>query len=58
MKHRKNGGFSMYKIMIVEDEAKIRDILKASIEKWGFQVHCAEDFEIYFRSFPKSSLNW
>lgn len=43
----------MYKIMVVEDEDKIRDILKTSIEKWGFQVYCAEDFGEVFQEFSR-----
>ncbi|MBK1811817.1 response regulator transcription factor [Clostridium sp. YIM B02505] len=34
----------MYKIMIVEDEEKIREIITASLKKWGFDVCCVEDF--------------
>ncbi|GKU25771.1 response regulator transcription factor [Clostridium folliculivorans] len=34
----------MYKIMIIEDEEKIRDIITASLKKWGFDVCCVEDF--------------
>jgi len=39
--------------MVVEDEDKIRDILKTSIEKWGFQVYCAEDFGEVFQEFSR-----
>lgn len=41
----------MYKLMIVEDEEKIRDILKNSLEKWGFEVCCVTDFNIVFEKF-------
>lgn len=34
----------MYKIMIIEDEEKIRDIITASLKKWGFDVCFVEDF--------------
>lgn len=43
----------MYKIMIVEDEEKIRDILKKSLEKWSFEVYAVEDFNSTFEEFVK-----
>lgn len=47
------GGLSMYKIMIVEDEEKIRNILKKSLEKWSFEVCAVEDFNNIFEEFIK-----
>lgn len=41
----------MYKIMIVEDEVKIRNILKSSIEKWGFEVYSPEKFDNILEEF-------
>lgn len=43
----------MYKIMIVEDEEKIRGILKKSLEKWSFEVYAVEDFNNTFEEFVK-----
>ncbi|MFL0253285.1 response regulator transcription factor [Clostridium neuense] len=43
----------MYKIMIVEDEEKIRDILKKSLEKWSFEVYAVEDFNSIFEGFVR-----
>lgn len=43
----------MYKIMIVEDEEKIRDILKKSLEKWSFDVYAVEDFNNTFEEFAR-----
>lgn len=45
----------MYKIMIVEDEEKIRDILKKSLEKWSFEVCAVEDFNSTFEQFVKET---
>ena len=41
----------MYKIMIVEDEEKIRNIIKTSFEKWGFQAYCVDNFSNVFEDF-------
>jgi len=45
----------MYKIMIVEDEEKIRDILKKSLEKWSFEVCAVEDFNNTFEEFAREA---
>lgn len=45
----------MYKIMIVEDEEKISNIVKSSLEKWGFQAYCSENFEDIFQEFVRES---
>ncbi|GFP74842.1 response regulator transcription factor [Clostridium fungisolvens] len=34
----------MYKIMIIEDEEKIRNIITDSLKKWGFDIYSVEDF--------------
>lgn len=34
----------MYRIMIIEDEAGIARAVKEHLEKWGFDVYCADDF--------------
>jgi DNA-binding response OmpR family regulator len=43
----------MYKIMIVEDEEKISNIIKNSLEKWGFEAYCVEDFNSIFQEFTR-----
>lgn len=45
----------MYKVMIIEDEEKIRDIIKTSLEKWGFEVCASSDFNKVFEEFAKES---
>jgi len=45
----------MYKIMIVEDEEKIRNIIKNSLEKWGFESCCVEDFNCIFEEFSREN---
>lgn len=34
-----------YKILIVEDEATIGEKMKVHLEKWGYKVHLAENFQ-------------
>lgn len=41
--------------MIVEDEEKIRDILKKSLEKWSFEVYAVEDFNNTFEEFARKA---
>jgi DNA-binding response OmpR family regulator len=41
--------------MIVEDEEKIRNIIKASLEKWGFQVYASDNFNDIFGEFSKEN---
>lgn len=43
----------MYKIMIVEDEEKIRTIIKKSLSQWDFKVSVVEDFNEVFKKFSK-----
>lgn len=45
----------MYKIMIVEDEEKIRKILKDEIEKWGYSPYAPDDFERVFEDFAEAN---
>lgn len=45
----------MYKIMIVEDEEKIKNILRESLKKWGFETYAVEDFSSVFEEFAKES---
>ncbi|ENK0836942.1 response regulator transcription factor [Clostridium sporogenes] len=41
----------MYKIMIIEDEEKIANIIKKSLEKWGFETYIVKDFNAIFQEF-------
>ncbi|OPJ57730.1 response regulator transcription factor [Clostridium oryzae] len=41
----------MYRILIVEDEEKISDAIKKSLEKWGFEVYKIKDFNKVFEEF-------
>ncbi|QZY55840.1 response regulator transcription factor [Crassaminicella profunda] len=41
----------MFKILIVEDEVKIREIILENIKKWGFDGLCIEDFSETFNTF-------
>ena len=45
----------MFKIMIVEDEADIRLLLKESLEKWGFETHAVTDFHNVMTDFTEES---
>ncbi|AAK78205.1 DNA-binding response OmpR family regulator [Clostridium acetobutylicum] len=47
----------MYRIMIIEDEEKIRNIIKKSLEKWSFEAHAVEDFNDIFEQFVKVKPN-
>lgn len=41
----------MYKIMIIEDEEKISNIIKESLEKWGFKTYTIRKFNAVFEEF-------
>lgn len=43
----------MFKIMIVEDDQKMREIILNNIIKWGFQGSCVKDFNNVFDEFIK-----
>lgn len=43
----------MYKIMIIEDEDKIKDILADSVQKWGFEIYTVKNFSNVFEEFIK-----
>ncbi|KHD34909.1 transcriptional regulator [Clostridium acetobutylicum] len=47
----------MYRIMIIEDEEKIRNIIKKSLEKWSFEAYAVEDFNDIFEQFVKVKPN-
>ena len=48
----------MKKILIVEDEMEIRNILKLYLLKEGYDVTEAEDGEVAIKLFMKSHLIW
>lgn len=41
----------MFKIMIVEDDLKLRSIILENLQKWGFAAWAAEQFEEVYRDF-------
>lgn len=41
----------MYKIMIIEDEEKISNIIKKSLEKWDFETYTIRKFDAVFEEF-------
>jgi DNA-binding response OmpR family regulator len=45
----------MYRIMVIEDEKKIRDIIKNSLEKWDFEVYTVNDFNNIFEECVKNN---
>jgi DNA-binding response OmpR family regulator len=38
------GGVTMYRIFIVEDDAVIAGAIRKHIESWGWQARCVSDF--------------
>lgn len=48
-------GDFMYKIMIIEDEDKIKDILADSVQKWGFEIYTVKNFSNVFEEFIKEN---
>ena len=40
-----------YRILLVEDDETMVDILKRNLEKWGYLVHVAEDFQNVMQEF-------
>lgn len=43
----------MYKILIVEDDETIARLLGEHLEKWGYQVRCAENFKQVAKEFKE-----
>lgn len=41
----------MFKIMIVEDDRKMREIISDNLGKWGFEGIAAEDFDMVLETF-------
>lgn len=44
---------SMYKILIVEDDRTIAELVKNHLQTWGYEVWCAEDFQNVMEEFQK-----
>lgn len=45
----------MFKIMIVEDDARIKEILLENVVRWGFEGKAVENFNDVFVEFSKYS---
>ena len=45
----------MYRIMIVEDDITIAEIIRKHMEGWGYEVRCAEDFKNVLAEFVSFS---
>lgn len=45
------GGGSLYKIMIVEDDYTISEIVKEHLIRWGYEVKCIENFKFLKEEF-------
>ena len=43
----------MFKILIVEDEQKMREIILENLEKWGYEGYYVKDFNNVFDEFAK-----
>jgi DNA-binding response OmpR family regulator len=43
----------MYKILIVEDDDVIAKVVSEHLDRWGFEVHCAQDFSNVLGDFVK-----
>lgn len=41
-----------YRILLVEDDEVIAEQMKNYLEKWGYEVVCARDFEMSCRNLP------
>ena len=44
----------MQKVMIVEDDPKIADLLKSHIVKYGYNVHVVKDFDRVIDEFRRT----
>ncbi len=43
----------MYKILIVEDDDVIAKVVSEHLDRWGFEVHCTQDFSNVLGDFVK-----
>ena len=41
----------MYRILIVEDDAVIADVVRRHIESWGLEARCVTDFRAVLETF-------
>ena len=41
----------MYRILIVEDDETIADLVQKHLQSWGYQVECVSDFSNVLREF-------
>lgn len=46
-------GYGMFKIMIVEDDPKLKEIVIENIRKWGFEAWAVTDFSAVLKDFVK-----
>lgn len=49
------GSDKMYRIFIVEDEPVIAETVKNHLERWGYEVRCADDFKDIMSTFSEFS---
>ena len=47
----------MYKIMIIEDDKKLQELVRSHLEKYGYQTCIVEDFSNIKKEFVKNSPN-
>lgn len=52
-----SGGILLYKIMIVEDDNKIRELIGEHLEKYGYSVYMAADYSNIKREFFNENPN-
>ena len=45
----------MYKILIVEDDSTIAEMLASHLEKWNYQTTCVRDFKNVMEDFKKAT---
>lgn len=41
----------MYKILIIEDDRTIANVLAEHLRTWGYEVHCVADFKNVMEDF-------
>ena len=52
---KETGEKKVYRIFIIEDEEAIASAIKNHLEKWGFEVKCAENFKLITEEFSDFS---
>ena len=48
----------MYKIMLVEDDLTITEVLKRQLGKWGYLISITEDFHGVLEQFEGENRIW